>query len=174
MINSLHAKFQPCIYYKLGKNYVLMDIFSRRFTLVKSPTITVTLCFFCFFFRKMTELTSNRSTFCTIKSERKFAHKTLQFFTTSKFSALQAIGIQVPPPPPPPPTKFFGTVRQKFFEIFSQKSWYLSKTQFFFSILIGSPHEIFRHCETEMFFRRSWYLSNAIAWEKHTRKYENF
>ena len=30
---------------------------------------------FVFFFRKTTELTSNRSTFCTIKSERKFAHK---------------------------------------------------------------------------------------------------
>ena len=30
---------------------------------------------------------------------------------------------------------------------------YLSKTQFFFSILKGPPYEMFRHCETEIFFR---------------------
>ena len=131
-----------------------MTFFSWRFTLIKSPTITVAFVFFFVRWHSSHRIDPLYALCPYVKVE-------WTFWCTAplyKFSASGAIGIQVPKGPP---SKFFGTVRQTFCDKNRDTSSlvYLSKTQFFSSILKCPRYEIFRDCEKNNFSQKSLYSS---------------
>ena len=167
--------------------------FSRRFTLVKGRLLQWLLFFFFFFFVR--RFTSPRIDPLFVRLSDIFIYCNFQL---KLYDALYDANVlyvrRVHKFQRVPPTKIFGIVRQKIFlqywrvptkffetKIFRKKKIvippslaYLSKTQFFFSILKGPPTKCFGTVRRKIFFRRSWYLLTAIAWDKHTRKYEFF